>query len=286
MINHLKTNRFIKIKKDLTIKNLFKIKNIYIVILLLLFFVLYNLTISAYYQNNKLMKIEEKNKILAEKLKWDEELKIKVVEMKTKWDGIGGYIEATKEDIDKGILDGMQEKIDILPKEYLETIFAERLIEHGLSKYHWINKSFAYPVQFPNKSYISSEFYHLRKFNGKIVYHGAIDIVCTNDYRVLASADGTIHHIGYNNILGKYILIKHFINNKYYITEYAHLENVNIYVKKGQKVSKGDVLGLIGLTGNTDGYHLHFSIKYWHRSLKRYIPINMVATTTYKLRIK
>jgi murein DD-endopeptidase MepM/ murein hydrolase activator NlpD len=242
------------------------------------------LTISVYYQTKKLSKIEEENKILEEKLIWDEELKIKVAEMKTKWDGIGGYIEATKEDIDKGILEGIQDKIDVLPKEYLETIFAERLIEHGLKKYHWIYKSFDYPVQFPNKSYISSEFYHMRKYNGKIVYHGGIDIVCTNDYRVLASAEGTIQKIGYNSILGKYIIIKHVINKKHYITEYAHLDN--IYVKKGQDVGKGDVLALIGLTGNTNGYHLHFALKYWHRSLKKYIPVNMVATTTYKLRIK
>lgn len=284
MINHLKTNRFIKIKKDLTIKNLFKIKNIYIVTLLLLFFVLCNFIISAYYQNNRLSNVEERNKLLEEKLVWDEELKTKVLEMKTKWDGIGGYIEATKADIDKGKLEGIQKKIEVLPKEYLETIFAERLIEHGLDKYYWTYKSFDYPVKFPNKSYISSEFYHLRKYNNKIIYHGAIDIVCTTDYRILASADGVVQHIGYNDILGKYIVLKHIINKKYYITEYAHVEN--IYVQKGQKIKKGDVLALIGLTGNTDGYHLHFAIKYWDNALKRYIPINMVATTTYKLRIK
>jgi murein DD-endopeptidase MepM/ murein hydrolase activator NlpD len=215
---------------------------------------------------------------------WNEELKTKVVEMKTKWDGIGGYIEATKEDIDKGNLLGIQEKIGALPKEYLETIFAERIIEHGLNIYHWINNSFDYPVKFPKKSYISSEFYHLRKYQGKIVYHTAIDIVCTNDHRILASADGIVHNVGYNSLFGKYVVIKHVINGKYYITEYAHADN--IYVEKGQKVKKGDVIALIGLTGNTDGYHLHYAIKSWNNKLKRYIPINMVATTTYGLRIK
>ncbi len=222
--------------------------------------------------------------MLAEKLIWDEELKTKVIEMKTKWDGIGGYIEATKEDIDKGKLNGIEEKIEILPKEYLETIFAERLIHHGLNKYQWINKTFNYPILYPDKSYISSEFFHLRKYNNKIVYHGAIDIVCTDDYRVLASADGLVEHIGYNSIFGKYIILKHTINKKYYITEYAHLDN--IYITKGQKIKKGEVIAVIGLTGNTDGYHLHFAIKYWDYSKKQYIPLNMVATTTYKLRIK
>lgn len=247
-------------------------------------FILINLIISTYYQTNKLKKIEKENKILTEKLIWDKELKTKVIEMKTKWDGIGGYIEATKEDIDKGELIGIEEKIEILPKEYLETIFAERLIQHGLNRYYWINNAFGYPVLYPDTSYISSEFFHLRKYNNRIVYHGGIDIVSTDDYRILASADGIVEHIGYNNIFGKYIVLKHSINKKYYITEYAHLDD--IYITKGQKIKKNDVLGVIGLTGNTDGYHLHFAIKYWDNSKKQYVSLNMVATTTYKLRIK
>lgn len=41
---------------------------------------------------------------------------------------------------------------------------------------------------------------------------------------------------------------------------YAHLETGSLRVRKGQKVKTGQVLGLLGNTGNTDGPHLHFHV--------------------------
>ena len=244
----------------------------------------YYLVIYIHNNNEEFAKIKKDNEILHEQLVWDEVLRKKVDEMKIEWDGIGGFIEATKDDIDRGDLEGIQDKLEKMPKEYLETIFAERILEHGLKIYHWIDNEYGYPVMFPEKSYISSEYFHLRKFEGKVVYHGAIDIVNTMDHRILSSAGGVVANVGYNNTLGNYIVIKHNINGTSSITEYAHASN--IYVKKGERVARGQVIGLIGLSGNTSGYHLHFVLKKWNKKLKKYMPINMVATTTWGLRIK
>ena len=41
---------------------------------------------------------------------------------------------------------------------------------------------------------------------------------------------------------------------------YAHMQPGSIEVKKGEKVKPGDVIGLLGNTGNTDGAHLHFHV--------------------------
>jgi Membrane proteins related to metalloendopeptidases len=41
---------------------------------------------------------------------------------------------------------------------------------------------------------------------------------------------------------------------------YAHLKTGSLRVRKGQKVKTGQVLGLLGNTGNTDGPHLHFHV--------------------------
>lgn len=55
---------------------------------------------------------------------------------------------------------------------------------------------------------------------------------------------------------GNYIKIKHF--NGYY-TLYAHLEKV--YVKKGQVVEQGQVIGYMGNTGRSTAKHLHFEVR-------------------------
>ena len=122
-------------------------------------------------KNKEFTEVKKDNDRLHEQLIWDEALRKKVDEMKIEWDGIGGFVEATKDDIDNGNLVGIQDKLEKLPKEYLETIFTERILEHGLKIYYWTDDAYGYPVMFPEKCYISSEFYHLRKFFNILVRH-------------------------------------------------------------------------------------------------------------------
>ena len=63
--------------------------------------------------------------------------------------------------------------------------------------------------------------------------------------------------IGYGN----YVMIQH---NDNYVTLYAHLASV--YVKQGQKVSKGSVIGFMGNTGFSYGAHLHFEVRKYNIS--------------------
>lgn len=59
---------------------------------------------------------------------------------------------------------------------------------------------------------------------------------------------------------GNAVIISHF-NGKYF-SLYAHMKPGSIKVKLGQEVDKGDVLGLVGNTGNSSGPHLHFELFY------------------------
>lgn len=62
---------------------------------------------------------------------------------------------------------------------------------------------------------------------------------------------------------GNYVMVQH--NEKYQgkkvVTLYAHLNNVNNNITKGANVTQGQILGLMGNTGNSYGAHLHFEIR-------------------------
>lgn len=67
--------------------------------------------------------------------------------------------------------------------------------------------------------------------------------------------DGIVTYAGSAGTYGNIVEVTH---ENGMITRYAHLNKV--LVKKGQKLSGGDVLGLIGSTGDSTGPHLHFEV--------------------------
>lgn len=98
------------------------------------------------------------------------------------------------------------------------------------------------------------------KYQGKIVndFHHGIDLVGGSD--ILAFENGTVTSLvneGKQYGTGCYVRIKH--TNGYY-TLYYHLKSGSICVKKGQKVLKGQKIGVMGATGKATGVHLHFQI--------------------------
>ncbi|MDR3236910.1 MAG: M23 family metallopeptidase [Spirochaetia bacterium] len=92
-------------------------------------------------------------------------------------------------------------------------------------------------------------------------FHSGIDIACPIGSRVLASRDGTVIFTGNNGGYGKLVILSH---EHGYCSFYGHLSGYK--VKPGQKVSRGDVIGMSGNTGRTTGPHLHFEVKKEGRS--------------------
>jgi len=85
--------------------------------------------------------------------------------------------------------------------------------------------------------------------------HDGVDISAPNGNPVFATGSGTVEFAGKNGDLGNTIIIDHLNGYK---SSYSHLKDIKI--KKGRPVSKGDVIGSIGLTGKTSGSHLHYTI--------------------------
>lgn len=88
------------------------------------------------------------------------------------------------------------------------------------------------------------------------IFHNGVDLRAAVGVSLYAPADGTVKTAGWLGGYGKIIIIKHA---KGYETRHAHLNN--IYVKVGQKVKKGELIGKTGKTGRITGPHLHYEIR-------------------------
>ena len=72
---------------------------------------------------------------------------------------------------------------------------------------------------------------------------------------VCASGSGVVKFAGSKDELGNTVIINH---ENGYVTSYSHLRDIR--TRKGRSVSKGEIIGTVGKTGNTSGPHLHYAI--------------------------
>ena len=107
---------------------------------------------------------------------------------------------------------------------------------------------------------VTSRFSLRRKhpIDGKIKPHLGIDLAAPRGTPVMATADGTVEHIGRKGGFGKTVILKHYGDYKTY---YGHLSKYGKGLKKGSRVSQKDIIGYVGSTGISTGPHLDYRIK-------------------------
>jgi len=98
--------------------------------------------------------------------------------------------------------------------------------------------------------------YGMRVISGRNDFHAGIDIGGPSGASIVAVESGRVSYSGYMRGYGNVIILNH---NGGYSTVYGH-NSVNL-VKKGQYVTKGNIIGKVGRTGNATGPHLHFEIR-------------------------
>lgn len=86
--------------------------------------------------------------------------------------------------------------------------------------------------------------------------HTGLDIAATKGTPIKVVADGTVTFARYNGSYGYLVKVNHGNGVE---TWYAHTSKM--YVTVGQEVKAGDVIALVGSTGNSTGPHLHFEIR-------------------------
>ena len=96
------------------------------------------------------------------------------------------------------------------------------------------------------------------------IHHDGLDFSAPTGTKVYAPGNGVVSYTGYNFGYGKKVVIDHGFGYK---TVYAHLSSS--LVKKGQKITRGDVIALSGNTGISTGPHLHYEI---HKNNRKINP--------------
>lgn len=97
--------------------------------------------------------------------------------------------------------------------------------------------------------------YRRDPFTGVRTFHTGIDLAAPVGTPIKATLDGRIATTGYSAVYGNYVIVTH---DGGYQSLYAHMHRIQ--VKRGQWVTQGGILGLVGNTGYSTGPHLHFSV--------------------------
>ena len=114
------------------------------------------------------------------------------------------------------------------------------------------------PLKF-NAYRISSRYNLQRKlafYGNRTRAHKGTDYAAPVGTPIIATADGEVIEATRRGGNGIYAKIRH---NGTYTTQYLHMRALN--VKKGQRVQQGDIIGWIGMTGNTSGPHVCY--RFW-----------------------
>jgi murein DD-endopeptidase MepM/ murein hydrolase activator NlpD len=128
------------------------------------------------------------------------------------------------------------------------------------------------PIGAPVPGVLTSRFgWRADPINGERAYHRGLDIRGQMGTDVKATADGIVIRQRYDKGDGHFILVDH---GNGFRTKFAHLQKS--LVKKGDQVTRGQVIGLLGNSGRSTGPHVHYEIHYDDKIVNptRFVRIN------------
>jgi murein DD-endopeptidase MepM/ murein hydrolase activator NlpD len=97
-------------------------------------------------------------------------------------------------------------------------------------------------------------FYHVWQL------HAGVDVAAGGGQPIHAAADGEVVHAGWSGGNGNYTCVSHgTYQGRNLATCYGHQSKLLVSV--GQWVHRGDVIGRVGTTGASTGYHMHFEVR-------------------------
>ncbi len=160
-------------------------------------------------------------------------------------------IEVNRENLGVQITqDPIDEKVSVGTKEKLKPVNKNN-ISNNQNNVQTNSKGLCWPVPYTRS--VTSEY---GPRDGS--FHKGIDIAAAGigGQNIVAATDGTVRTNANGNGYGNHIEI---VNGNGMSTVYAHCKQ--LLVKNGQKVSKGQVIAIVGSTGQSTGNHLHFEVR-------------------------
>ncbi|VAW70510.1 hypothetical protein MNBD_GAMMA09-2185 [hydrothermal vent metagenome] len=137
----------------------------------------------------------------------------------------------------------------------MERILSEKKRKNKARK-NWRNAQVSADFSTPVDGRISSIFGLRRFFNEQARRpHSGLDIAAPQGTPIKAVAAGTVIESGDFFFSGNMVYLDH---GQGLITLYAHMHKIN--VQTGDKIHKGQILGLVGETGRVTGPHLHLAV--------------------------
>lgn len=111
----------------------------------------------------------------------------------------------------------------------------------------------------PVKADINSKFgERVHPVTGEGSFHWGVDFACEEGTEVIAVEDSSVCVRKVEEKAGNMLTLYCNVNDTKYFFNYFHLSET--FVNVGDKVKKGDVIGLSGNTGIGTGPHLHFEV--------------------------
>ncbi len=136
------------------------------------------------------------------------------------------------------------------------------------------------PTRWPIDGPVTSPFGLRRSpWGGGREYHGGIDVQAPYGTPVVAAGAGEIVFAGRDGGYGSLVVVDHGRDVQ---TFYGHL--AAIYVRPGQKVRAGDVVGAVGASGRATGAHLHYEVRVEDRPVDpmRFLAANGVRKAGHR----
>lgn len=110
----------------------------------------------------------------------------------------------------------------------------------------------------PGGGYVISPYgYRVHPITGVVTKHDGLDLTSGCSTAIVAASSGTVEYVGWYGGYGNYVRINHGGGVS---TAYGHIVNGGFRVSQGQQVSAGQLIALVGSTGNSTGCHLHFEV--------------------------
>jgi murein DD-endopeptidase MepM/ murein hydrolase activator NlpD len=115
----------------------------------------------------------------------------------------------------------------------------------------------ALPTQAPVSGRLTSRFgARVHPISGGWRPHAGIDLAAPTGSPVVATSDGVVSAAGWAGGYGLRVALAHGGGLE---TRYAHLSQ--LAVRQGQRVTKGQLIGLVGSTGRSTGPHVHYELR-------------------------